>query len=45
MIMTVAGSENTWIDWWLTKGGNKIGGWVEVDWWLQNFCSDLRWGF
>jgi len=25
-----------------TKGkpiAEKIGGWVEVDWWLQNFCS------
>ena len=35
----VGGSENTLIHWWLRKGGLKIGGWVEVDWWLQNFCS------
>ena len=25
--------------WWLNRGGKIIGGWVEVDWWLQNFCS------
>ena len=28
--------------WWLNRGGKIIGGWVEVDWWLQNFCSDHR---
>jgi len=33
------GSENTSIHSWLRKWGKKIGGWVEVDWWLQNFCS------
>ena len=38
----VGGSENTLIHWWLRKGGLKIGGWVEVDWWLQNFCSGVR---
>jgi len=35
----VGGSENTLIHSWLGKGGGKIGGWVEVEWWLQNFCS------
>jgi len=33
------GSKKVLIHWWLEKGGQKIGGWVEVDWWLQNFCS------
>jgi len=32
-------SNNGLISWWLTKGGKIIGGWVKVDWWLQNFCS------
>jgi len=27
---------------WLNRSGKIIGGWVEVDRWLQNFCSETN---
>jgi len=34
----ISGSETTLIYLGLRKEGYKIGDWVEMDWWLQNFC-------
>jgi len=38
----LGGSKNILIHWWLTRQGTKIGGWVEVDWWLQKFCWEIK---
>ena len=37
--MTFRGFKKILNPWWLNRRGKIIGGWVEVDRWLQNFCS------
>ena len=37
--LTFRGFKKILNPWWLNRRGNIIGGWVEVDRWLQNFCS------
>jgi len=37
--LTFRGFKKILNPWWLNRRGKIIGGWVEVDRWLQNFCS------
>jgi len=38
-VSTIRLNRRVFENWWLGRGGKKIGGWVEVDWWLQRFIS------
>jgi len=38
--LTFRGFKKILNPWWLNRRRKIIGGWVEVDRWLQNFCSD-----
>jgi hypothetical protein len=40
--LTFRGFKKILNPWWLNRRGKIIGGWVEVDRWLQNFCSRLH---
>jgi len=39
--LTFRGFKKILNPWWLNRRGKIIGGWVEVDRWLQNFCSRI----
>jgi len=39
--LTFRGFKKILNPWWLNRRGKIIGGWVEADRWLQNFCSGL----
>jgi len=39
--LTFRGFKKILNPWWLNRRGKIIGGWVEVDRWLQNFCSQI----